>query len=56
MTPRYARQLGDEGKKAVAQGDKLASSDKVTPAARDSLHSAGADLRAALTRLDAMGT
>ncbi|HET9005012.1 MAG TPA: hypothetical protein VFN39_13495 [Gemmatimonadaceae bacterium] len=55
MTPRYARQLSDEGRKAVVQGDELTSSDKVTAAERDSLAAAGASLRAALGRLDKSG-
>ena len=55
VTPRYARQLRNEGRKAVSQGDKLLSSGKVTAPQRDSLSSAGADLRAALTRLEHTG-
>jgi hypothetical protein len=55
VTPRYAHQLSDEGRKAAAQGEQVASGGKVTPAERDSLHSAGAELRAALTRLDSTG-
>ena len=55
VTPRYADQLRDEGRKAVSQGDQLTSSDNVTPSERDSLRAAGADLRAALARLDRTG-
>lgn len=55
VTPRYARQLRDEGRKAVSRGDQLLSSDEVKPAERDSLSSAGAALRAALARLDRAG-
>lgn len=55
VTPRYADQLRDEARKAVSRGDDFTSSDQVTPAERDSLRAAGADLRAALVRLDRTG-
>ena len=55
VTPRYADQLRDKGRRALSQGDELTSSDQVTPAERDSLSIAGAGLRAALARLDRTG-
>jgi len=55
VTPRYARQLLDEGRKAASQGDQLGASDKTRPAERDSLSAAGAELRAALGRLERAG-
>ena len=39
----------------MSQGDQLTSNDKITPAERDSLRAAGADLRTALARLDRTG-
>ena len=55
VTPRYADQLRDEGRKAVSQGDQVTTSGRVAPAERDSLRGAAADLRAALARLEQTG-
>lgn len=55
VTPGYAHQLSEEGRKAASQGDELLFSDKSDPADRDSLAAAGTALRAALGRLDRTG-
>ena len=55
VTPRYAHQLSDEGRKAVVQGEDPLFSDRSDSAGRDSLAAAGAALRAALGRLDRTG-
>jgi hypothetical protein len=55
VTPRYARQLGDEGRKAASKGEQVGASGEVTPAERDSLRDAAAALRTSLARLDRTG-
>jgi hypothetical protein len=55
VTPRYAKQLGDEGRKAASEGEQVSASGQVTPAERDSLRDAGAALRTSLARLDRTG-
>ena len=53
VTPRYVDQLRDGARLAVAAGDQAMS--KAKPAERDSLSTAGRELRASLARLDRVG-
>lgn len=55
VTPRYAQQIRDEGRKAASEGDRLASGGQVASTEADSLRAAGAALHQSLARLDRTG-
>lgn len=55
VTSRYVTQLRDEARDALTKSDSDKSSEKASPAERDSLATARHDLEASLANLDRLG-